>query len=126
GGPAALKRIKIKTGYSSSTLINSVKEYLQTECSMLDIVKKYKLSGDSVLRTWLKWYNTPLNISIRNYKIKGIEALNDNRGITKKYENLTSEEILKLKLKESEEKYLRLEAEFELAKKLMALMKQSP
>ncbi|MGL5057630.1 MAG: hypothetical protein ACRC6A_09735, partial [Fusobacteriaceae bacterium] len=58
---------------------------------------------------------------VRNYKIKGIEALNDNRGITKKYETLTSEEILKLKLKESEEKYLRLEAEFELTKKLMAL-----
>lgn len=26
---------------------------------MLDIVKKYNLSGDSVLRSWLKWYNTP-------------------------------------------------------------------
>ncbi|MGL6098761.1 MAG: helix-turn-helix domain-containing protein [Fusobacteriaceae bacterium] len=24
---------------------------------------------------------------VRNYKIKGIEALNDNRGITKKYEH---------------------------------------
>ncbi|MGL5125503.1 MAG: transposase [Fusobacteriaceae bacterium] len=168
GGPSTLKRIKTKTEYSSNTLINSVKEYLQTECSMLDVVKKYKLSGDSVLRTWLKWYNTPKwkknlgvymsrekitsekkleltlevinknrkikqiaeenNITqhqlrnwVRNYKIKGIEALNDNRGITKKYETLTSEEILKLKLKESEEKYLRLEAEFELTKKLMAL-----
>ncbi|MGL6169052.1 MAG: hypothetical protein ACRC0Y_12275 [Fusobacteriaceae bacterium] len=41
--------------------------------------------------------------------------------LQKKYETLTSEKILKLKLKESEEKYLRLEAEFELAKKLMAL-----
>lgn len=26
---------------------------------MLDIVKKYNLSSDNVLRTWLKWYNTP-------------------------------------------------------------------
>lgn len=26
---------------------------------MLQIVKIYNLSGDAVLRTWLKWYNTP-------------------------------------------------------------------
>ncbi|MGL5230791.1 MAG: helix-turn-helix domain-containing protein [Cetobacterium sp.] len=58
-GSEGLKEIKMKTYYSSDTLLNSVEEYLSNKISMLQIVKKYNLSGDSVLRTWLKWYNTP-------------------------------------------------------------------
>ena len=58
-GFEGLKEIKSKTYYSSNTLINSVEDYLSKQFSMLDIVKKYNLSGDSVLRSWLKWYNTP-------------------------------------------------------------------
>jgi len=59
GGKDALLEITNRTLYSSHTLINSVKDYLSGNFSMLDIVKKYNLSGDSVLRNWLKWYNTP-------------------------------------------------------------------
>lgn len=59
GGLEKLEEIKIKSLYSSHTLINSVQDYLTGEFSMLQIVKKYNLSGDSVLRQWLKWYNTP-------------------------------------------------------------------
>jgi len=58
-GSEGLKEIKVKTYYSSHTLLNSVEEYLSNKISMLQIVKKYNLSSDSVLRTWLKWYNTP-------------------------------------------------------------------
>ena len=39
--------------------VNSVKDYLTGNFSMLQIVKIYNLFGDAVLRTWLKWYNTP-------------------------------------------------------------------
>lgn len=32
---------------------------------MIDIVKKYNLSGDSILRNWLKWYNNPKKWEIK-------------------------------------------------------------
>lgn len=68
GGLEKLEEIKIKTLYSSHTLINSVQDYLTGEFSMLQIVKKYNLSGDNVLRQWLKWYNTPKwNIKIGEF-----------------------------------------------------------
>jgi len=58
-GFEGLLEITTKTVYSSETLINSVRDYLENDMSMIKIVKKYNLSGDSVLRAWLKWYNTP-------------------------------------------------------------------
>ena len=58
-GLEGLKEIKKPTKYPSHVLINSVKDYLTGNFSMLQIVKIYNLSGDAVLRTWLKWYNTP-------------------------------------------------------------------
>ena len=168
GGKEALFEITTRTTYSAYTLINSVKDYLSGNFSMLDIVKKYNLSGDSVLRNWLKWYNTPkwnvkveefmarekisksfklslvlqvlqqnlavkevassnsisegqLRDWIRKYKAFGEEALEDNRGNKKSEEFLSTEEILKRKNKELEEKNRRLEAELLLLKKLMEL-----
>ena len=167
-GKEALFEITSRTSYSAYTLINSVKDYLSGNFSMLDIVKKYNLSGDSVLRNWLKWYNTPkwnvkveefmarekisksfklslvlqvlqqnlavkevassnsisegqLRDWIRKYKAFGEEALEDNRGNKKSKEFLSTEEILKRKNKELEEKNRRLEAELLLLKKLMEL-----
>ena len=58
-GLEGLKEIKKTTKYSSHTLIHAVEDYLTGNFSMLQIVKIYNLSGDAVLRTWLKWYNTP-------------------------------------------------------------------
>ena len=168
GGKEALFEITSRTSYSAYTLINSVKDYLSGNFSMLDIVKKYNLSGDSVLRNWLKWYNTPkwnvkveefmarekisksfklslvlqvlqqnlavkevassnsisegqLRDWIRKYKAFGEEALEDNRGNKNSEEFLSTEEILKRKNKELEEKNRRLEAELLLLKKLMEL-----
>ena len=46
----------------------SIKYELAGNFSMLDIVKKYNLSGDSVLRNWLKWYNTPKwNVKVEEF-----------------------------------------------------------
>lgn len=56
GGLEKLEETKVKALYSSHTLINSVQDYLTRQFSMLQIVKKYNLSGDSVLRQWLKWF----------------------------------------------------------------------
>lgn len=95
GGLEKLEEIKIKTIYSSHTLINSVHDYLTGEFSMLQIVKKYNLSGDNVLRQWLKWYNTPKwNIKIGEFmarekiskddKIKMVfQYINENISIKK-------------------------------------------
>ena len=58
-GLKGLEEIKKHTKYSSHTLIHAVEDYLTRNFSMLQSVKKYNLSGDSVLRQWLKWYNTP-------------------------------------------------------------------
>lgn len=168
GGKEALFEITSRTTYSAYTLINSVKDYLSGNFSMLDIVKKYNLSSDNVLRNWLKWYNTPkwnvkveefmarekisksfklslvlqvlqqnlaikevassnsisegqLRDWIRKYKAFGEEALEDNRGNKKSEEFLSTEEILKRKNKELEEKNRKLEAELLLLKKLMEL-----
>ena len=68
GGKEALFEITTKTTYSAHTLINSVKDYLSGNFSMLDIVKKYNLSSDNVLRNWLKWYNTPKwNVKVEEF-----------------------------------------------------------
>lgn len=68
GGKGALFKITNRTIYSAHTLINSVTDYLSVKFSMLDIVKKYNLSSDSILRNWLKWYNTPKwNIKIGEF-----------------------------------------------------------
>lgn len=94
-GSEGLKEIKMKTYYSSDTLLNSVEEYLSNKISMLLIVKKYNLSGDSVLRQWLKWYNTPKwNVKIGEFmarekiskddKIKMVlQHINENISIKK-------------------------------------------
>lgn len=58
-GFKGLKEIQKPTKYSSYILIHAVEDYLTGKFSMLQIVEKYNLSGDSVLRYWLKWYNTP-------------------------------------------------------------------
>lgn len=58
-GLKELKKIKKPTKYSSHVLINSIKDYLSGTFSMLQIVKIYNLSSDAILRSWLKWYNTP-------------------------------------------------------------------
>ena len=95
GGLEALQEIKVKTTYSSHILINSVEDYLTGKFSMLQIVKKYNLCGDALLRKWLKWYNTPKwNIKIGEFmareKIsKGdklrmvLQYINDNISVTK-------------------------------------------
>lgn len=95
GGLEKLEEIKIKTLYSSHTLINSVQDYLTGEFSMLQIVKKYNLCGDSLLRKWLKWYNTPKwNIKIGEFmarekiskddKIKMVlQNINENKSVKK-------------------------------------------
>lgn len=95
GGLEKLEEIKIKALYSCHTLINSVQDYLTGEFSMLQIVKKYNLSGDSVLRQWLKWYNTPKwNVKIGEFmarekiskddKIKMVlQHINENISIKK-------------------------------------------
>lgn len=95
GGLEKLEEIKIKALYSSHTLVNSVQDYLTGEFSMLQIVKKYNLSGDNVLRQWLKWYNTPKwNVKIGEFmarekiskddKIKMVlQHINENISIKK-------------------------------------------
>ena len=73
-----LKEIKKITKYSADTLINSVLDYLTGKFSMLEIVKKYNLSGDSVLRAWLKWYNTPKwYIKVREFMAR--EKISNNK-----------------------------------------------
>lgn len=58
-GLQRLEEIMGKTNYSSDTMVFSVQDYLQKKGSMIEIVKKYQLSSDHVLRMWLSWYNTP-------------------------------------------------------------------
>ncbi|MGL5052074.1 MAG: transposase [Cetobacterium sp.] len=62
---------------------------------MLQIVKKYNLCGDGLLRKWLKWYNTPKwNVKIgefmarekisKNDKLKMVlENINENKSVKK-------------------------------------------
>lgn len=95
GGLEALEEIKYKVEYSVYTLINSVQDYLTRNYSMLQIVKKYNLSGDNVLRQWLKCYNTPKwNVKIgvfmarekisKDDKIKMVlEYMNENKSVKK-------------------------------------------
>ena len=49
-GVKGLKEIQKPTKYSSYILIHAAEDYLTGKLSMLQIVEKYNLSGDSVLR----------------------------------------------------------------------------
>ena len=118
-GLKGLEEIKKTTKYSSHTLINAVEDYLTGNFSMLQIVKKYNLSGDSVLRQWLKWYNTPKwNLKVGEFMDR--EKIQKNKNVKSK-NNLSEKEILIRKNKELEKKNKMLEAELLLIKKLKEL-----
>ncbi len=113
-GLKGLEEIKKPTRYSSHTLICAVEDYLAGNFSMLQIIKKYNLSGDSVLRQWLKWYNTPKwNLKVRVFMAR--EKIQKDKNI------LSEKEILIRKNKELEKKNKMLEAELLLIKKLKEL-----
>lgn len=118
-GLKGLEEIKKTTKYSSHTLIHAVEDYLTGNFSMLQIVKKYNLSGDSVLRQWLKWYNTPKwNLKVEEFMDR--EKIKKNKNVKSK-NNLSEKEILIRKNKELEKKNKMLEAELLLIKKLKEL-----
>ena len=88
---------------------------------MLQIVKKYNLSGDSVLRQWLKWYNTPKwNLKVGEFMAREKIQKDKNKNV-KNENNLSEKEILIKKNKELEKKNKMLEAELLLIKKLKEL-----
>ena len=118
-GLKGLEEIKKTTKYSSHTLIHAVEDYLTGNFSMLQIVKKYNLSGDSVLRQWLKWYNTPKwNLKVGEFMDR--EKIQKNKNVKSK-NNLSEKEILIRKNKELEKKNKMLEVELLLIKKLKEL-----
>ena len=118
-GSKGLEEIKKTTKYSSHTSIHAVEDYLTGNFSMLQIVKKYNLSGDSVLRQWLKWYNTPKwNLKVGEFMNR--EKIQKNKNVKSK-NNLSEKEILIRKNKELEKKNKMLEAELLLIKKLKEL-----
>ena len=118
-GLKGLEEIKKTTKYSSHILIHAVEDYLTGNFSMLQIVKKYNLSGDSVLRQWLKWYNTPKwNLKVGEFMDR--EKIQKNKNVKSK-NNLSEKEILIRKNKELEKKNKMLEAELLLIKKLKEL-----
>lgn len=87
-GSVGLEEIKLRTLYSSETLVNSVRDYLSKNYSMIQIVKKYNLSGDSVLRTWLKWYNTPKwNMKVGEYMAREKISKDEKLRMTMEYIN---------------------------------------
>ena len=101
-GLKGLEEIKKPTKYSSHTLIHAVEDYLTENFSMLQIVKKYNLSGDSVLRQWLKWYNTPKwNLKVGEFTDR--EKIQKNKNVKSK-KNLSEKEVLIRKNKELEKK----------------------
>lgn len=120
-GLKGLEEIKKTTKYSSHTLIHAVEDYLTGNFSMLQIVKKYNLSGDSVLRQWLKWYNTPKwNLKVGEFMAREKIQKDKNKNV-KNENNLSEKEILIRKNKELEKKNKMLEAELLLIKKLKEL-----
>jgi transposase-like protein len=56
-GADSLKYSPRNTYYPKEMKIAAVKEYLSGNISMVDIVKKYKISTKSILETWIKKYN---------------------------------------------------------------------
>jgi len=57
-GVLGLKESKTWKNYSEELRTNAVLEYLTGNYSLLDIVKKYEISGKSVLSKWIKKYNS--------------------------------------------------------------------
>lgn len=54
--------------YSSSLKVEAVEDYLSGKASQRDICAKYKIYSTSILRRWIKTYNS--NIELKNYDPK--------------------------------------------------------
>jgi transposase len=87
--------------------INAVEDFLQKDLTGNDILEKYTISSDSILRTWVK-----------KFEAAGEEGLRDRRGRTKEELELTVEEKLQLEIKRIERENERLRAENLFLKKL--------
>lgn len=56
-GADSLRCSPKNTYYSTEVKIAAVEEYLSGSISMIDVVKKYKISTKSILEAWIKKYN---------------------------------------------------------------------
>jgi len=56
-GIEGLKDSSSWMGYSKETKLNAVKDYLSGEYFLREVIRKYEISSDSVLRQWIKKYN---------------------------------------------------------------------
>jgi transposase len=93
--------------YSKELKINAVEDFLQKDLTGNDILEKYTISSDSILRTWVK-----------KFEAAGEEGLRDLRGRKKEEVELTMEEKLQLEIKRIERENERLRAENLFLKKL--------
>lgn len=67
-GTGALVVKTRNTSYSSEFKIRCVEEFLSGKGSLEYITSKYNISSDSVLRRWIKKYNS--NIELKDYNPK--------------------------------------------------------
>ena len=67
-GAAAFERGKSNRHYSKEFKEKAVKEYLNGEGSIYDLLAKYNLPTDSILRSWIKKYNS--HIELKDYDPK--------------------------------------------------------
>ena len=68
-GEEGFTRTKNKK-YSKEVKLKAITEYQSGEGSLLTICKKYKITNQSVLRSWIKWYNGHKEMK-RNNTAKG-------------------------------------------------------
>lgn len=67
-GIAAFERGSINRHYSKELKLRCIEAYLKGEGSLAEIVAKYNISSDSVLRRWILKYNA--NIELKDYEPK--------------------------------------------------------
>lgn len=65
-GEDGLKPTKKNKKYSAEIKHQAVKEYLSGQGSLEEICKKYKISSNTQLRDWIKWYNGHKGIKERS------------------------------------------------------------
>src|SRR5690606_7540047 len=56
-GIEGLKESTTWRRYSKELKLNAVKDYLSGNYSLRDVIRKYEISSDSVLRQWINKYN---------------------------------------------------------------------
>lgn len=81
-GITGLKKSNTWKNYSSELKNNAVLDYLSGNFSLYDVIRKYEISSVSLLRDWIKKYNS--HSELNNTQVRKVKTMTKGRNTTLK------------------------------------------